>query len=151
LLIADGVAFVAETKKRFDLIIVDSTDPIGPATPLFGEEFYKNVENILNPGGIVVAQGESPFYEEETQTSMLSRLAQIFPVTGIYNYNNLTYPGGLWSFVYATKGPSLRNATPAGKIQQSGLTFRYYNQGLHQAAFRLPAFQKEILREWLRD
>ncbi|PIE03593.1 MAG: spermidine synthase [Acidobacteria bacterium] len=150
-LIQDGIQYVKETDKRFDLVLVDSTDPIGPATPLFGEDFYQNVFRILKQNGIVVAQGESPYYEMDMQKDMLSRLAKIFPKTGIYNYSNLTYPGALWSFIYGTKGPSLRSGEFKGKIEQSGMTCQYYNHGIHTAAFQLPSFQKEQLSEWLRD
>jgi len=150
-LIEDGVKFVRETNEKFDVVLVDSTDPIGPATPLFGEEFYRNVNRILEPGGIVVAQGESPFYEMETQKAMLQRLAGVFPKTGVYNYTNLTYPGALWSFVYATNGPSLRSPEIRDRIEEAGLSCRYYNPGLHLAAFQLPTFQQELLQEWLTD
>jgi len=150
-LIEDGVKFVEQTDEKFDLVLVDSTDPIGPATPLFGEAFYHNVHRILEPNGIVVAQGESPFYEMETQESMLQRLAGIFPKTGIYNYANLTYPCALWSFVYATNGLSLRSDEIRARIEHAGLSFQYYNPGIHMAAFQLPTFQQDKLQEWLTD
>jgi len=149
--IEDGVAFMANSDETFNLIIIDSTDPIGPATPLFGEAFYRNVFERLGPDGMVVAQGESPFYEKKTQTSMLQRLAGIFPITGIYNYVNLTYPGCLWSFVYASKTHSLKHAEVQSKIQASGLTFKYYNGDIHRGAFLLPSFQAEHLESWLTD
>ncbi len=69
LLIDDGVKYMAETTETFDVILVDSTDPIGPAKPLFGEEFYSNVARVLSDNGIVVSQGESPFLEADTQRS----------------------------------------------------------------------------------
>jgi len=93
--IADGVRFVATTNERFDVVIVDSTDPIGPAAPLFGRKFYSNVRRVLNPGGIVVSQGESPFYEAESQNSLVGILASVFNRTHVYNFSNLSYPGGL--------------------------------------------------------
>lgn len=104
LIIGDGVRYVAETPEKFDIILFDSTDPIGPAERLFGPEFYANVYNILNDDGIVVSQGESPFYEQKIQASMLDILSGLFFNVAIYNYSNLTYPGGLWSFTFASKG-----------------------------------------------
>jgi spermidine synthase len=146
--IADGVAYVAETDERYDLVIIDSTDPIGPATPLFGEGFYSNVRRVLNPGGIVVSQAESPFYEAERQLSMMRILSKQFDRVHLYNYTNLTYPGGLWSFTFAVDG----DLCPIGdfdakRVSESGLTFRYYNAALHRAAFALPEFQRAALQE----
>ena len=150
-LIEDGVKFVQETEEKFDVVLIDSTDPIGPATPLFGETFYQNVSKILNQDGIVVAQGESPFFDLDVQKGMLQRLAGIFPKTGIYNYVNLTYPGSFWSFIYASRGPHLNNSTVAEKIKKSGLSFQYYNEAVHRGAFLLPSFQQRGLQEWLTD
>ena len=148
--IADGVRFVRETDERYDLVIVDSTDPIGPATPLFGEAFYTDVSRVLSDGGIAISQAESPFYEMERQKSMARILSRIFRRVRLYNYSNLVYPGGIWSFTFATKGDlcPLRDFDPA-RVAQSGLDFRYYNADLHRAAFALPEFQRKALQEWL--
>lgn len=150
--VADGVAFVAETAERYDLVIVDSTDPIGPATPLFGEAFYQNVARVLEDNGVVVSQAESCFYELERQQSMLGILSATFRNTQIYNYVNLTYPGGLWSFSFATKGDlcPLRDFDPA-RVADAGLDFRYYSAEMHGAAFVLPQFQRDALGQWLTD
>jgi spermidine synthase len=150
LTIADGVRFVAEDRGRFDLIVVDSTDPIGPATPLFGPEFYRNVHRLLEPGGLVVSQAESPYLEAEAQGALLSNLHAIFNHVHIYNYSNMTYPGGLWSFSFATKGPlcPLGDFDPT-RVESSGLRFRYYSAEIHRAAFALPAFQRRALAEVL--
>jgi spermidine synthase len=144
--IADGVDFVARTKERYDLVIVDSTDPIGPATPLFGEAFYAGVHRVLNDAGIVISQAESPFYYPEQQSSLLRILGRLFTRVHLYNYVNLTYPGGLWSFSYATKN----GLCPLGgfadrRVAESGLDFRYYNAATHRAAFVLPEFQTRQL------
>lgn len=139
-LVADAVEFAAATDETFDLVIVDSTDPIGPAAPLFGAEFYGNVKRILNPGGIVVSQAESPYYEEPAQTGLLKVLRGLFPKLHIYNFSNLTYPGGLWSFSFASTGPCPRDDFDPQRVADSGMTFRYYNAGIHRAAFVLPEF-----------
>jgi len=150
--IADGVRFVAETDERYDLVIVDSTDPVGPATPLFGREFYANVARILEPDGIVVSQAESPFYEPEWQRTILGILRGLFARTHIYNYTNLTYPGGLWSFTYAAK----RDLCPVGdfdaqRVLDSGIEFRYYSPEIHRGAFALPSFQQRRLADLLSE
>jgi spermidine synthase len=144
--IEDGVAWVARTGERFDLVVVDSSDPVGPAVPLFGSEFYDGVHRVLTERGLVVSQAESPFYEPEAQISLLRILNDRFRRVGIYNYSNLTYPGGLWSFSFAAKA----DLCPVGdfdrrRLERSGLSFHYYGAELHRAAFVLPAFQRERL------
>lgn len=151
LIIGDGVQFVKESKEKFDVILVDSTDPIGPATPLFGPEFYNNVFERLTDNGIVVSQGESPFLNKETQVSLLSILNNIFPKVCIYNFSNLTYPGGLWSFTFATKGlHPLKDFDPA-RVEAAGIEFDYYSADMHRAAFSLPAFMRKNIGKLLRD
>ena len=115
LLYEDSVKYVAETMEKFDVVLIDSTDPIGPATPLFGEEFYKNVYNCLSEDGIVVSQGESPFYEQTMQKKLTGIINNQFPVSMIYNFTNQTYPGGFWSFTFGSK-----NITPIEDFQSSG-------------------------------
>lgn len=140
--IDDGVKYMAESTEKFDVILIDSTDPIGPAAPLFGEEFYRNVDARLAPGGIVVSQAESVFFGQELQESLVQILKRVFPQVALYNYNNLTYPGGLWSFSFASHNTPTIPANLEKKVQESQLSFRYYNASIHKAAFCLPTFQK---------
>ncbi|QBG35411.1 polyamine aminopropyltransferase [Litorilituus sediminis] len=140
LIIGDGVKFVNETTEKFDVIIVDSTDPIGPAQPLFGEAFYQDVYNCLADDGIVVSQGESSWYAMDIQQSLLKVLNSVFPNSYLYSFSNLTYPGGLWSFTFASKQyHPCRDFNPE-RVSESGLSFDYYNANLHTAAFALPSF-----------
>ncbi|MDJ0835207.1 MAG: polyamine aminopropyltransferase [Acidobacteriota bacterium] len=149
--IDDGVRFMAETDELFDVVIVDSTDPIGPAAPLFGEEFYRNVHRVLDEDGIAVAQGESSFYMVDEQKSILKSARAVFPKLHLYNYSNLTYPGGLWSFMFASKGLCpIKDFDPA-RVKASGLKFRYYNPALHQASFCLAQFQLDLLQDLLTE
>ena len=85
-----------QTKR---VVLVDSTDPIGPAQPLFGPEFYQNIHRVLNHNGIVVSQGESPWYHAEMQAKLVEIVAGIFDKTFIYNFSNMGYLVGC--------GPSL--------------------------------------------
>lgn len=148
--IADGVAYVAQTRDVYDLVLVDSTDPVGPAEPLFGREFYAGVYRILANDGIVVSQAESPFYEAKMQASLLAILGEAFTTVQLYNYSNLTYPGGLWSFSFACKCATcpVGDFDPA-RVAASGLAFRYYNPRIHRAAFVHPEFQARNLAEHL--
>jgi spermidine synthase len=145
LIIGDGVEFVKNTNEKFDVIIVDSTDPIGPAQPLFGEQFYQDVFNCLTDDGIVVSQGESSWYAMDIQQSLLKVLNNVFPQCLLYSFSNLTYPGGLWSFTFASKQHHPINDFYAQRVINSNLAFRYYNAGLHSAAFALPSFVKDGL------
>lgn len=149
LIIGDGVKFVKETDEKFDLIMVDSTDPIGPATPLFGVDFYNDVYNCLTDDGIVVAQGQSPWWENDIQQGLLKVLKQVFPANYLYTFSNLTYPGCLWSFTFSSKKYHPLNDFDADRVKQSGLEFKYYNSGVHRGAFALPSFIGNALVDYI--
>jgi spermidine synthase len=150
LFVDDGIKFVKETKQKYDVIIVDSTDPIGPATPLFGVPFYKDVLACLSSDGIVVSQGESPHYNSDTQISLVKILSQLFPVVQYYNFTNLTYPGGQWSFSFASRGLHPTRDFNKKRVLDSGLKFKYYTADMHSAAFSLPQFQIDKIGGYLK-
>ena len=114
--------------------------------PLFGPEFYANVRRVLKPGGVVVSQAESPYFDAEQQRSLVEILGGMFRRTHLYNYANVTYPGGLWSFTYAAADDvcPLGDFDP-GRVVASGLELRYYSPAIHRAAFALPPFQSAAL------
>lgn len=149
LVIGDGVKFVKETEQKFDVIMVDSTDPIGPAQPLFGVDFYNDVFNCLSDDGIVVAQGQSPWWENDIQTGLLKVLKQVFPHNHLYTFSNLTYPGCLWSFTFSSKKYHPVKDFDANRVKNSGLEFDYYNPGVHQGAFALPNFVAKALKGYI--
>lgn len=143
--IEDGVRYVAETEERFDVVIVDSTDPVGPAQPLFDKAFYGNTAGLLEDDGILITQAESPFYDPDLQSSMLANQRPFFPRLHLYLLTNLTYPGGLWSFGFASKGGCPVGGLDPARVAGSGIRFRYYNADVHRAAFALPTFIAEAL------
>ncbi len=145
LLIEDGVRYVAETDRRFDLVIVDSTDPVGPAEPLFNQDFYRNVARILQDEGILVTQAESAHYDRKIQKPMLGDQRGFFPRLHLYLYSNLTYPGGLWCFGFASKKYCPVKDFDPGRVDEAGIKTRYYNPGVHYGAFMLPNFVAEEL------
>lgn len=151
LYIDDGVQFVKETKNKYDVVIVDSTDPIGPAQPLFDIKFYKDIYGCLSENGIVVSQGESPYYNSDTQLMMSKILNELFKVVRYYNFTNLTYPGGYWSFSFASKGSHPLRDLDLNRVKNSNLRFKYYNEHIHQGAFQLPSFQLENIGSQLKD
>ena len=144
-LIEDGVKFVAETDERFDVVIVDSTEPFGPAKELFGPSFYKNVKRILTEDGVVVSQAGSPFYEITTIKNLFKITRPIFPVVEVCLFNNLTYPGGLWAFTFATKGlHPVKDFIPS-RVKAAKMRLRWYNAEIHAGCFALPNFLKEAI------
>ena len=145
LLIEDGVKYVARTKEKFDIVIIDSTDPVGPAAPLINKPFYEKVAGLLKPDGILISQAESPWYDHEIQHAMLMNQRPFFKKLHIYLFSTLTYPGGLWSFAYGSKNLCpIRNFEPT-RVERSGILTRYYNPGMHRSAFMLPNFVAENL------
>lgn len=150
LIIEDAVQYVARTDEKFDVILVDSTDPIGPAQPLFGEEFYDNIYKCLTEEGIVVSQGESPWYNSDMQKTLLTILHQRFTISSIYNFHNLTYPGGLWSFTLGSKKFHPLKDFQLARYEDEKMSFEYYHSGIHRGCFEIPQFQKNNLQSWIR-
>ncbi len=144
ILIADGVDFMKTSKETFDVIIVDSSDPIGPATPLFNIDFYKDIYARLSDDGIVVSQCESPYYHKAMQKTLLGILKDLFPRVHLYTYTNLSYPGGYWAFSFASKTLCPLKDLKIERVKKENLEFQYYNENIHWGAFQLPSFmQKE--------
>ncbi len=139
--VADGAEFVAETTERFDLIIVDSSDPIGPAEILFAVPFYENCRRCLNPGGAMVVQSGVPFLQGEEAANTYRRLAQVYPHAGFYVAPVPTYYGGFmalgWGGFLDLKASA---AAAAPRIAAAGLALHYYNAAIHAGAFALPEY-----------
>ncbi|HAE04091.1 MAG TPA: polyamine aminopropyltransferase, partial [Rhodospirillaceae bacterium] len=108
LIIADGAQFVKETERRFDVILVDSTDPIGPGAVLFTAEFYADCKRCLTPGGVVVTQNGVPFVQPEEVTNSYRRLGESFTDVHFYRAAVPTYQGGDMAFGWASDNAQLR-------------------------------------------
>lgn len=147
--IEDGIRYMAETKEHFDIILVDSTDPVGPAAPLFDAEFYRNAARVLSSEGILISQAESPFYDQDIQRSMFANQRLFFKKLHLYLFANMTYPGGLWGFGFASKELCPIRNFDAERVRSSEIKFRYYNENIHSAAFILPTFLFESLKDIL--
>jgi spermidine synthase len=140
--IEDGIKFIKENKNEFDVILVDSTDPVGPAVGLFMKDFYQSIFDALKEDGIFVAQTESPFYNKNLISRVFKDIKDIFPLTKLYLSSIPTYPSGLWSFTMGSKKYNPLEI-PEGRIKDLGT--RYYNAEIHRAAFILPNFVKELV------
>ena len=151
LIVGDGIEYVRNAAdESFDCVIVDSSDPVGPATGLFSVAFYKDVYRVLGPNGVMVAQSESPRFNQAAFVQLVHCLQDIFGVENVYPYLAFiqTYPTGMWSFSYGTKrGLSPVEAIDLAAISQFASThnLQYYNSEIHRAAFALPTFVKEML------
>jgi len=139
----DGLAYIRDHQNEFDIILVDSTDPIGPAVGLFEEDFYRLVHGALKEDGIMVAQSESPFYHADIQKAMYGNLRNVFPIVEMYQAFIPTYPSGLWSFAFASKKYHPVNDFDQQRAANRGFHTRYYNEQLHLGAFMLPTFARE--------
>ena len=142
-LVADGIRHVKEHKNTYDMIVVDSTDPIGPAEGLFGAAFYKDVHDALTGDGIFVAQTESPFFNKELIPRIYKDVSGIFPLTRLFLGNVPTYPGGLWSF---TMGSKKHDPLKVDISKLPNLNTRYYSPEIHRTCFVLPPFVQELLK-----
>ena len=145
----DGVAFVRGKENEYDLIIVDSPDPIGPAEGLFTRAFFESCCRALGEDGILVNQHENPFYPWDAEAMQMAHreIAPVFPITEIYQAHIPTYPSGHWLFGFASKKyHPVRDLAPS-KWDALGLETRYYNTCLHVGAFALPNYVKKMLRE----
>ena len=149
--IADAFEYLGrkESKARFDLIIADRPDPVGPGKALFGETFYDRIKRALKPGGFATFQTGVPFYQPWEITEALKELAAFFPQSGLYLSVVPSYIGGFMALSWAGKGRKL--GTPAG-IAKAKAAFRrskiktdYYNADIHAAAFALPQWIRRLV------
>ncbi|WP_048646226.1 polyamine aminopropyltransferase [Nitratireductor soli] len=143
--IADGALFAAQTDKRFDVVLVDSTDPTGPGAVLFTPAFYRDLKRILRPGGIVVTQNGVPFLQPTEFQTAMGALASMFATTGCYLVAVPTYFGGHMTLGWSSDddaGLNVGEETLAGRA--TGIETRYYTPAHHKAAFVLPRFIKTL-------
>ena len=150
--VADAFEYLGRksSKNRFDLIIADRPDPVGPGKALFGETFYDRVKNALKKGGYATFQTGVPFYQPWEITEALEELAGFFPSSGLYLSVVPTYIGGYMALSWATKGgkplgtsKGIRKAAKAYK--KAKLKTDYYNPDVHAAAFALPNWIQKLV------
>ena len=145
----DGVKFIRRCDNKYDVIIVDSTDPFGPGESLFTKEFYGSCNKALRDDGIMVNQHESPFYDEDALAMQRAhrKIVESFPISRVYQAHIPTYPSGHWLFGFASKKYHPVRDLNSVKWNMLGLKTKYYNTKLHAGAFALPNYVEEMLRE----
>lgn len=144
----DGARFMADSAETFDVILIDSTDPIGPAEVLFSEGFYRDVFARLSSDGVMATQSGSPLLMHEELLLARQRMAAVFGEAHTYCACVPSYPGVLWSFTLCSKGRSPLDV-PVSEIEARlaswGERPHYYTPALHSASFALPAFLRDSL------
>lgn len=140
IVIGDGLAYVAQSERRFEVIIIDSTDPVGPASALFSPQFYADCRRCLNPGGILVTQNGVPLFQAEQLRASMASLRSLFRDATCYLAAVPTYTGGPIALGWACDVERHRGEgeAVAARYRASGLTTRYYAPDVHLGAFALP-------------
>jgi spermidine synthase len=141
LVVGDGNVFIGETKEKFDIILVDSSDPVGPSTVLHEEGFYRKLRTRLRPGGVIAAQAGSLVLHQDQHAAKARFLMRMFKHTRFYHGPVPTYPVGTWCYTFLSNAI---DPTAKGALRiPEGL--KYYNPDVHRAAFALPNFLKAKL------
>ncbi len=147
LVIADGADFIRQTAGGYDVIIVDSTDPVGPGEVLFTDSFYGHAKRALTPDGILVTQNGVPFLQGAELTNTMRAFRALFADATCYLATIPTYAGGPMAFGWGTDGPA--RATPLdvlqGRFNAAGIVTDYYTPEVHKAAFALPGYVARLL------
>ncbi|MDX2302882.1 MAG: polyamine aminopropyltransferase [Microscillaceae bacterium] len=143
LLIEDGVKYIQNNTNAFDVILIDSTDPVGPAEGLFSAEFYRQTYAALKEDGLLSAQAESPYYFQKTQKELFAVLRDIFPYVSMYLSSIPFYPSGTWSFAFASKKYQEMSQPRLEDIQRMEGSLNYFNEKVFKACFALPNYIKK--------
>lgn len=137
----DAMEHIRTTDDRFDVAIVDSTDPVDFAAGLFMAPFYEDLKKILDPKGMMVELTESPFTDRDLMLQALSQMRKVFPVVRLYWGVVPTYPSGMWT--YGAASLSYDPATPVRDVAGT----RWYTNAIHRASFVLPPFLEDMIQE----
>jgi spermidine synthase len=143
----DGAVYVSQFDKEFDLVLVDSTDPVGPGVALFQISFYEAIKRSLKRGGAAVFQTESPLFMEKVFANSVTDLRKVFGEKSATPYLATipSYPGGLWSFTFCSATVDPVKRAPAALDAGLQARLNYYSPHVHTAAFALPVFAKKML------
>jgi len=146
ILVEDAIEYIKNKENMFDIILIDSTDPMGPGEGLFTDEFYTNVKRSLKEGGIMAAQSESPFTNQEEIKKMYTQLRRVFPIVSTYTSNMPTYPGGYWAWAFCSETVKPLSYWDERRGNDITKTCKIYNREYHEARFALPNYLKEITK-----
>jgi spermidine synthase len=142
--VVDGIKYIHDNKNTFDVIMVDSTEPVGPAVGLFEKGFYQGIADALKEDGMMVAQTESPWFNADLIKRVFKDLSDVFPITRYYTGSIPTYPSGLWSWTIGSKKYDPLEVDEAQLIEPADT--KYYHKGMHKSVFTVPKFVQELLK-----
>lgn len=147
----DGIEFIKSKKNEYDIICVDSTDPVDFASGLFTDEFYQNIYNALTAEGIMMNQTENPFLDAFGIKNIYSNMRKHFPVVGSFMAPMLIYPGVSWTFGFSSKKyrPTDLNTDKALAMESAQKNLKWYNMNWHRGAFNISNFHKNMIGEAL--
>jgi spermidine synthase len=138
----DGFMHIAQSENEYDVIMVDSTEPVGPAVNLFTKGFYAGIAKALKEDGIFVAQTDNPWFKADLIKNVQKDVREIFPITRLYIANIPTYPSGMWTF---TIGSKKYDPLEVSDERFHDIETKYYTKELHKACFVLPKFVKDLI------
>jgi len=151
IVIADGVEYVnKEMDEKFDVIISDCTDPVGPGEVLFSSRFYEGCKRLLNEGGVFVAQNGVPFLQQDEVITTRRRLSPYFADQSFYTAAVPTYIGGVMTLAWGSDNTALRKLgldELNQRYEKSGIVTRYYNPQMHIGSFGLPQYLLTALED----
>ncbi len=136
----DAMKFIRETNERYDVVIIDSTDPVDFAAGLFRADFYRDVKRVMSPEAMLSELTESPFIDTDLMTQAIGEMRKVFPVVKMYWGVVPTYPSGMWTYGLASMSDD-----PSEPVRTVKPT-RYYTSEIHKASFILPPFLEEMVR-----
>jgi spermidine synthase len=142
-IINDGYMHIHEKKNTYDVVMVDSTEPVGPAVQLFERGFYAAIFEALKEDGIFVAQTDNPWFKADLISKVNKDVKEIFPIVRVYCANIPTYPSGLWTFTMGSKKYDPLQVDESSLVE---LNTKYYSPRLHKAAFALPRFVEDLCK-----
>lgn len=151
-LFEDGIAFVKAADSEYDVVIIDGSDPVGPAEGLFEKEFFQYCFDALKEDGVLSAQTESPWVPEyhKSMRQVFDALNDVFTDSDMYLGFIPLYPTGMWTFAFASKGIKVQSEEVLKRVDEGmsefGDSLKYYNKAVHQGAFALPNFVADIIR-----
>ena len=131
---------MAKTRDRFDLVIMDSTDPVGPAAGLFSDECLANASSVLKADGIFVAQTESLHFHLDFVREVQRKLARLFKIADLYTVPLATYGGNWWTFSIASKDHDPREVR-----RRCEVTTKYYAEDVHRQAFLPQSLRRKLI------
>ena len=141
--VGDGFMHIAQSENQYDVIMVDSTEPVGPAVNLFTKGFYTGISKALKEDGLFVAQSDNPWFKADLIAKVQSDVKEVFPITRLYTANIPTYPSGLWCF---TMGAKKYDPLAVREERFHDIETKYYTKDLHKAAFVLPKFVEDLTK-----